>query len=42
MYQVHNFFFFLINGIHATDHKEKDSSESGNSEDLDTEDSAGM
>ena len=41
MYQVHNFFFFLINGIHATDHKEN-SSESGNSEDLDTEDSAGM
>ena len=42
MYQVHNFLFFLINGIHATDHKEKNSSESGNSEDLDTEDSAGM
>ena len=34
--------FFLTNGIHATDHKDKNPSRSGNSEDKDTEDSAGM
>lgn len=32
--------FFLTNGIHATDHKDKNPS--GNSEDKDTKDSAGM
>lgn len=40
--QVHNVFFFLINGIHATDHIKENSSESGNTKDLDTKDSAGM
>ena len=40
--QVHNIFFFLINGIHATDRIKENSSESGNSKDLDTKDSAGM
>ena len=34
--------FFLTNGIHATDHKDKNPSGSGNSEDKDTKDSAGM
>ena len=40
--QVHNIFFFLINGIHATDHVKENPSGSGNSEDKDTKDSAGM
>ena len=34
--------FFLTNGIHATDHKHKNLSGSGNSEDKDTKDAAGM
>ena len=34
--------FFLTNGIHATDYKDKNLSGSGNSEDKDTKDSAGM
>ena len=34
--------FILTNGIHATDHRDKNPSESGNNEDIDTKDSADM
>ena len=34
--------FFLTNGIHATDHRDKNPSESGNNEDIDTKVSADM